>query len=93
MFRSSVDSSQIAGPCTARVVKYIAKSAAKNINSLDSQTMVPTATTFGFEILCMDAGSAAGLETVLVMGEIIPEFALIDLFLGPHGAPIWSHQG
>jgi len=28
-------------------VKYIAKSAAKNINSLDSQTMVPTATRFG----------------------------------------------
>jgi hypothetical protein len=72
-------------------VKYIAKRAAKNINSLDSQTIVPTATTLGFEILCIEAGSAAELETVLVMGEIIPEFAPIDLFLGPHLAPIWSH--
>lgn len=41
----------------------------------------------------MDAGSAAGLETVLVMEEIIPEFASIDLFLSPHEASIWSHQG
>lgn len=42
-----VDSSQIFGPCTARVVKYIAKRAAKNISSEESQTMVPTATRFG----------------------------------------------
>ncbi|GGL22529.1 hypothetical protein GCM10012283_00700 [Phycicoccus endophyticus] len=28
-------------------MKYIAKSAAKNISSLESQTMVPTATMFG----------------------------------------------
>jgi hypothetical protein len=47
-----VDSSQISGPCTARVVKYIAKSAAKNINSDESQTIVPTATRFGRFTLC-----------------------------------------
>src|SRR3954453_15886262 len=32
---------------TERTVKYIANSPAKNINSLDSHTMVPTLTTFG----------------------------------------------
>src|SRR6476620_6062156 len=31
----------------ARAVKYIANRPAKNINSLDSQTMVPTLTRFG----------------------------------------------
>lgn len=81
MLRNSVDSSQIAGPCTARVVKYIAKSAAKNINSLESHTIVPTATTFGLVILCIEAGSDAWLETVLVIQEIIPDIAAIHLFL------------
>ena len=47
MFNILVDSNQTAGPCTARVVKYMAKSAAKNINSDESQTIVPTATRFG----------------------------------------------
>jgi len=32
---------------TARIVKYIANSAAKNINSLDSQTIVPMETMLG----------------------------------------------
>src|SRR3712207_2326378 len=32
---------------TARIVKYIAKSPAKNISSLDSHTIVPTWTMFG----------------------------------------------
>jgi hypothetical protein len=81
MLRNSVDSSQIAGPCTARVVKYIAKRAAKNINSLESHTIVPTATTLGLVILCIEAGSDAWLETVLVMREIIPDIAAIHLFL------------
>src|SRR3954468_1913492 len=35
------------GSLTARIVKYIANSAAKNISSLDSHTMVPTLTTLG----------------------------------------------
>ena len=47
MLSIPVDSSQTLGPCTERAVKYIAKSAAKNINSLESQTMVPTATRLG----------------------------------------------
>jgi hypothetical protein len=47
IFNKPVDSSQTFGPCTARVVKYIANSAAKNINSDASQTIVPTATRFG----------------------------------------------
>ncbi|WP_344309455.1 hypothetical protein [Brevibacterium samyangense] len=32
---------------TDRMVKYMAKSAAKNINSLDSHTMNPTVVVFG----------------------------------------------
>ena len=32
---------------TSRMVKYIAKSPAKNINSLESQTIVPTETMLG----------------------------------------------
>ena len=34
-------------PWTDRMVKYIANSAAKNISSEDSQTIVPTLTMFG----------------------------------------------
>src|SRR2546423_12164758 len=40
----------LAGQCgslTDRIVKYIANRAAKNISSLDSQTMVPTLTVLG----------------------------------------------
>jgi len=61
-----VDSSQTLGPCTARVVKYIANKAAKNINSEESQTIVPTATRLG------RLGFMAGVAIAL-MGEIIPE--------------------
>src|SRR4051812_44373284 len=35
------------GSLIERTVKYIANSAAKNINSLDSHTIVPTLTTLG----------------------------------------------
>src|SRR4051794_10368879 len=35
------------GSLIDRIVKYMANSAEKNISSLDSQTMVPTLTTFG----------------------------------------------
>jgi hypothetical protein len=51
------------------VVKYIAKSAAKNMSSLDSQTIVPTATKLGRVILWCE------LTLVLVMDAIIPEKA------------------
>jgi hypothetical protein len=57
-------------------VKYIAKSAAKNISSLESQTIVPTATKFGRFILC----AAAIVE--LVMGASIPESTPTYLFSG-----------
>src|SRR5215470_12651569 len=44
---------------TERIVKYIANRPAKNINSLDSHTMVPTWTMFGR----FTAGCAGGLPT------------------------------
>jgi hypothetical protein len=47
MLSMPVFSAQNFGPWTARVVKYIANNAAKNISSLESQTIVPTATKFG----------------------------------------------
>src|SRR5690242_3051756 len=42
-----VASFQTCGPWTARTVKYMANSAAKNMSSDDSHTMVPTATLLG----------------------------------------------
>jgi hypothetical protein len=50
---------------TARKVKYIAKRAAKNINSLESHTMVPIATIFGrFAGACAYAeGTVAAVAT------------------------------
>jgi hypothetical protein len=55
-------------------VKYIAKSAAKNINSLESQTIVPTATRLGRFILCEVRGTAAvvirGLFLILKENEL-----------------------
>jgi hypothetical protein len=71
-------------------VKYIAKSAAKNISSLESHTIVPTATTFGLEILCIEAGSDAWLETALVMRVIIPDIAAFHLFLWLYLALIYA---
>jgi len=47
-------------------VKYIAKRAAKNINSEESQTIVPTATRLG------RLGFRAGV-TMALIGQIIPE--------------------
>jgi hypothetical protein len=52
------------------VVKYIANRAAKNINSLDSQTIVPTATKFGRVGLCIPT-------VVLDMVRIIPEIVTL----------------
>jgi hypothetical protein len=62
------------------VVKYIAKSAAKNINSLDSQTIVPTATTLGLVILCIVG--IVGIVSAAVMEVIIPENEDFHLFTG-----------
>jgi hypothetical protein len=47
IFKSSVDSAHMAGPWTALIVKYIANKAAKNMSSLASHTIVPTATALG----------------------------------------------
>jgi hypothetical protein len=57
-------------------VKYIAKRAAKNINSLDSQTIVPTATKFGRVGLCIPT-------VVLDMVRIIPEIATLGAQKSP----------
>jgi hypothetical protein len=54
------------------VVKYIAKRAAKNINSLDSQTIVPTATKFGRVGLCIPT---VVLDMVVIIPEITPNGA------------------
>ena len=79
MFNNPVDSAQTFGPCTERVVKYIEKRAAKNINSLESQTIVPTATRFGrFTFL----GIEAGFATVLDMRAIIPDLSRITDLTG-----------
>jgi hypothetical protein len=54
----------------------MAKSAAKNISSLESQTIVPTATKLGRVILWWE------LTLVLVMAAIIPEKSRTHLFKG-----------
>jgi hypothetical protein len=64
------------------VVKYIAKRAAKNISSLESHTIVPTATRLGRVILWCE------LTDVLVMGGIIPEKGVTNLFRRAERRPI-----
>jgi hypothetical protein len=63
-------------------VKYIAKSAAKNINSLASQTIVPTATLFGRLILW-------GGRTLVVMGRLFPIREGNEIFIGQDGTHFW----
>lgn len=64
-FNIPVDANQTFGPWTALVVKYIANSAAKNINSLESQTIVPTATILG-------RVTFAGVAATVVTGGLFP---------------------
>ena len=66
IFNNPVESSHTLGPCTARVVTYIAKRAAKNLNSEASQTIVPPATRLG-RLVFTDPVAIA------LIGEIIPE--------------------
>jgi hypothetical protein len=61
-------------------VKYIAKRAAKNMSSLESHTIVPTATKLGRVILWCE------LTLVLVMDGIIPEKGRTNLFKAPERA-------
>jgi hypothetical protein len=58
-------------------VKYIAKRAAKNVNSLESQTIVPTATKFGRVGLCIPT---AVLDMLRIIPEITTYGARKDLF-------------
>ena len=71
-FNIPVDSSQTFGPCTARVVKYIAKSAAKNINSEESHTIVPTATMLGRLTLTGLAAYSECAGAVVVIVGLFP---------------------
>ena len=58
-------------PDCARAVKYIAKSPAKNISSLESHTMVPTLTMFGLFSECTrDVIAVPEVPTALVTGEV-----------------------
>src|SRR3954468_23276897 len=57
---------------TERTVKYIANSPAKNINSLDSHTMVPTLTTFGRVSECTLLDSKLGAAAVEVTQALWP---------------------
>jgi hypothetical protein len=55
----------------ARAVKYIANSPAKNINSLESHTMVPTLTMFGrFSECTRDVIAVPEVPTALVTLEV-----------------------
>ena len=85
MLRIDVDSNQIAGPCTARIVKYMANNAAKNISSLDSHTIVPTATALGRVILWC--------ATALDIEVIIPENRLAVSLVWPLGVEIEATEG
>ena len=63
-FNIPVESAQIFGPCTDRIVKYMANKAAKNINSLDSHTMVPMETMLG-RSAWVGTRTAVGVVTTL----------------------------
>src|SRR5690625_2123084 len=56
---------------TERCVKYMAKSPAKNMSSLDSQTMVPTETVFGRLTFTWGAlGAAVVDDTLAIMARL-----------------------
>src|SRR4051794_40514905 len=60
MFRCTSLGGQLSCPVVARIVKYIANSAAKNISSDDSQTMVPIDTMLGRVSVCPWGREACG---------------------------------
>ena len=61
--------------CTARIVKYIANRPAKNISSLESQTIVPTLTMFGRVSECTLLDSKVGAAAVEVTDALCPAAA------------------
>src|SRR6201989_3405495 len=63
---------------TERMVKYIANSAAKNISSEESQTMVPTLTRLG-----LLAGCRGAVSTVAVVTKQLLRQPVGDLFATP----------
>ncbi len=58
--------------CTDRIVKYIANSPAKNINSLDNHTIVPTLTMFGRVSECTRLESKLDAALVEVTTALCP---------------------
>ena len=58
--------------CTERTVKYIANRPAKNMSSLESQTMVPTLTMFGRVSECTLLDSKLGAVAVEVTKALWP---------------------
>ncbi len=58
--------------CAARTVKYIAKSAAKNISSLESHTIVPTLTMFGRVSEWTLPVSKVAVATGVIMARPLP---------------------
>ena len=68
---SSVGCGGQSPPACARAVKYIANRPAKNISSLDSQTMVPTLTMFGrFSECTREVMAVPEVPTALVTHEV-----------------------
>src|SRR5699024_5346876 len=61
---------------TDRMVKYIANSAAKNMSSLASQTMVPTLTRSGrFAAPCAGVGAVFGFAVAVATGALLRHLA------------------
>src|ERR1700710_2085341 len=58
--------------CTARIVKYMANRPAKNMSSLDSQTIVPTLTMLGRVSECTLLDSKLGAAAVEVTHALWP---------------------
>ena len=77
MLSIGVVSAQISG-FTERCVKYIANSAAKNINSLESQTIVPTDARLGLSTECW-----AGVAVAVVTRRILAKEAGLCVRGGP----------
>jgi hypothetical protein len=61
--------------CTDRTVKYMAKSPAKNMSSLESHTMVPTLTRFGRVSECTRLDSKLDAVAVEVTTALCPATA------------------
>src|SRR5690606_40737257 len=73
MFSLSAWSAHSSAGIVCRTVKYIAKSAAKNMSSLASQTIVPTETGFGrltVTCWCVGVAAAVAVDTRAIMADV-----------------------